>query len=78
MSSQSVPHAKEVVPFILSLYMLPVLLLMAVAAANLKMGIPVGLFARDPASTANLHPFAGIMSNVGGYGMGFFSSNMLV
>lgn len=58
-------QVRKLGPFLLALYVLPVLFLAAVVLASLKMNVPFGLFTRDPASYTELHPLTGIASNLG-------------
>jgi len=57
--------AKELTKFFSLLYILPVFFLFIVVVASLKMGVSIVCFTRDPASVAKVHPFVGIVSNIG-------------
>ena len=53
------------VRYLLCLYACPLLFLLAVVVVSKPMEIPMGMFMRDQAAVANIHPFIGIVSNMG-------------
>ncbi len=63
--TQLLSQAKKLAPFLLSLYVLPLLFLVVLVVASSQLGIDLGEFLRDPAATTNVHPFTGVASNVG-------------
>lgn len=65
MIAQIFPQPRELVLFLFSLYFLPMLFLIAVVVASLQMEVSIAAFTRDPASVAHIHPFIGVVSNIG-------------
>lgn len=63
--AQLIAQAKKLGLSIGLIYALPLLLLLAVAAASVAMKIPVAKFTRDWASVAHVHPFTSMVSNLG-------------
>lgn len=55
----------KLVSFLLSLYFLPLLFLLVLVVASLKLDIPVAVFTRDPASIGSIHPLSGVASHFG-------------
>lgn len=51
--------------FLFSLYFLSLLFLFAIIVASSQMGISPALFTCDPALISNIHPFVGVLSNIG-------------
>jgi hypothetical protein len=62
---EAIAQAKALWSFLLPLYLLPLLGLCAVTLASLQSGVSVREFLAGPISVANIHPFAGVVSNVG-------------
>jgi hypothetical protein len=58
-------QAKQLALFLLSLYFLPLLSLIAVVVASSHMGVEIARFTRDPADILNVHPLTGVISNLG-------------
>jgi hypothetical protein len=65
MFAQLWSQAKQLALFLLSLYFLPLLLLLAVVVASSHTGVEIAKFTRDPADTLNIHPLTGVVSNLG-------------
>ena len=63
--AQLLSQAKKLALFFLSLYVLPLSFLFVLVVVSLQLGIDLGEFLRDPASTTKVHPFTGVASNVG-------------
>jgi hypothetical protein len=57
--------ARTLKPFLAKVYLIPLLGLFAITLASTLKGIPMYKFMRDPSSIAHIHPFAGVMSNLG-------------
>lgn len=65
MLAQILRKMRTLVPYLLSLYIVPLLLLVASVAASLLSGSTIADFLRDPAATMERHPFIGMVSNAG-------------
>ena len=65
MFAQIFSQTKELVLFLFSLYFLTLLFLFAVVAASVGMDVSIAMFTRDPAAVAHIHPFIGVVSNLG-------------
>lgn len=58
-------QARRLLPFLASLYILPLLFLCAVVVASRQTGLDMAMLMRDPAAIAHLNPFTGVASNLG-------------
>jgi len=65
MLAQIFAQDRKLVRFLFSLYLLPVLFLFVVVIATAQMGVSLAMLTRDPASIAKIHPFIGVVSNLG-------------
>jgi len=65
MFAQVFSQARVLVLFLFSLYFLPLFFLFAVVVASLQMDVSIARFTRDPAAVAHIHPFIGVVSNLG-------------
>lgn len=54
-------------PKVLAIYLLATMMLLAVAVASVFLDVRIPKFTKDVAATADVHPFAGILSNLGIY-----------
>ncbi len=60
-----VPQAARVAPFLLGVYLVPLLFLATAALLSTVLDVPIGDFTRDPSTVARLMPYVGSVSSVG-------------
>ncbi|UCG52093.1 MAG: hypothetical protein JSW58_00645 [Candidatus Latescibacterota bacterium] len=65
MFAQLKSQAKALAIFLVTLYLLPLCLLVVVVIVSWHNGIDVGRFTRDPTAVAHVHPFTGALSSFG-------------
>lgn len=65
MSKQPAIQQIKTFPYLLALYSFPLLILLFVAIVREPMDFSMEMFTRDPSAVAEMHPFVGLVSNLG-------------